>query len=121
MSRNQQQQQEMLRRPAPPPPASEEPEVEMHRRDFNRGGGGGGPFSAFSVGVMSTSTRTVCEPDPRDPTQQICKEVTERSQLNPNTGKMETYRSERALEPSGGWFGRGRAKPELQAQGVPAP
>ena len=42
--------------------------VPQQEREFNRGGGGGGPpFVAFSVGSMSTSTRTVCEPDPNDP------------------------------------------------------
>lgn len=54
---------------------------------------------AFSIGSMSTSTRTECKPDPNDPSHQICKTITERRKLNPQTGKYDTFREEREITP----------------------
>ena len=83
------------------------------------GGGGGKPYFRFSS--SSSYSTVVCNPDPENPGQQICKKVVKNTSIDPDTGKrtVRNIESEESRPISNGFgafsiFGRsGNAVPSI--------
>jgi hypothetical protein len=66
-------------------PKQVEPQPQVEEMKFGRGGGDDKPHIRFGMSTFSSSQ--ICQPDPENPGNIICKKTVNESSLDPETGK----------------------------------
>ena len=91
---------------------------KQKEEELKHGGNGGGGKPYVRFGGYSSSSSTVCRPDPENPGHQICKKVVKETSIDPNTGKMSTREIE-TEQPASGFLGfmKDRASDNLKEKG----